>query len=212
MLGTGSHHMIVYKDDMDTAEQPVPQDCQPFTGALNTSGKVAPLMITQKSDDELTLPDGVAYTLRANQMIRIELHYINTTDAPSRSRATSCFYAADAATINERGRPLVHRLARHHAPANTMTTLHEFFTVPSEPRPQQSHFFAITGHEHHLGTGVEVNAATELGRHDHVDLQPDPNSCGASRRPRRSTRTFTVPVGRRASTSRARGSTRGEPP
>jgi len=25
-----SHHMIVYRDNMDTAEMPTPFDCQPF--------------------------------------------------------------------------------------------------------------------------------------------------------------------------------------
>src|ERR1700685_464478 len=38
VLGSSSHHLIVYKDDMDTTEQTTPVDCQPFTGALNTTG------------------------------------------------------------------------------------------------------------------------------------------------------------------------------
>src|SRR5688572_8082239 len=41
ILGPGSHHLIVYKDDMTTAEQTTPFNCQPFTGALNPSGMVA---------------------------------------------------------------------------------------------------------------------------------------------------------------------------
>jgi len=98
-LSASSHHLIVYKDDMDTAEQTTPIDCQPFTGALNTSGAIAPMMITQKADDALTLPDKVAYTLNAHQMIKIEMHYINSADAAADATAKVEFYRADEATI-----------------------------------------------------------------------------------------------------------------
>ena len=47
-LSTASHHLIVYKDDMDTTEQTTPTPCQPFTGALNTTGMIEPLVITLK--------------------------------------------------------------------------------------------------------------------------------------------------------------------
>src|SRR6185503_18426616 len=40
-LNEASHHLIVYKDDMDMTEQLTPTPCQPFTGALNTSGMIA---------------------------------------------------------------------------------------------------------------------------------------------------------------------------
>ena len=39
-------------------------------------------MITQKKDELLSLPPGVAYTLQPNQMVRLEMHYINATQAP----------------------------------------------------------------------------------------------------------------------------------
>jgi len=42
VLSSSSHHLIVYKDDMDTTEQTTPVDCEPFTGALNTTGAIAP--------------------------------------------------------------------------------------------------------------------------------------------------------------------------
>ena len=50
VLSASSHHLIVYKDDMDTTEQLTPVDCQPFTGALNTTGSIA------VSYTHLTLP------------------------------------------------------------------------------------------------------------------------------------------------------------
>ena len=159
MLSAGSHHMIVYKDDMDTTEQTTPMDCQPFTGALNTSGNIAPLVITQKLDDDVVLPDGVAYTFNTNQMIKIELHYINTTDAPITVTGNVNFIAADASTIHDEASILFTGSPDIAVMPNTTTTLHEFFTVPDGIDLSASHIFAVTGHEHHLGTNVQVNVA-----------------------------------------------------
>jgi hypothetical protein len=159
VLSTSSHHLIVYKDDMDTVEQTTPTPCQPFTGALNTTGMIEPMVITQKHDDEISLPDKVAYTLAPNQMIKLEMHYINATDSEQQATATTDFYAADPATIDYEasilftGDPDIDIL-----PGQTQT-LHNFFLVPSYLDLSQSHIFAITGHEHHLGTGVQVNVA-----------------------------------------------------
>src|SRR5580704_6436255 len=75
ILSNNTHHLIVYKDDMDTTEQTTPVDCQPFAGALNPTGMISPIAITQKKYDEITLPDEVAYTINANQMIKLEHHY-----------------------------------------------------------------------------------------------------------------------------------------
>src|SRR5262249_43125631 len=101
VLSTVSHHLIVYKDDKDTTEQTTPTPCQPFTGALNTTGMIAPVAITKKKDDEITLPDGVAYTFGANQMVKLEMHYINATDTAQMATATVDFFAADPATIHD---------------------------------------------------------------------------------------------------------------
>ena len=158
-ISTGSHHMIVYRDDMDTTAQTTPMDCQPFTGALNTSGMIEPLAITQKPDDDITLPATVAYTFKPSQMIKIELHYINTSDAAEPIMGNVVFTAADASTIQNEAGLLFTGSPDVDVIANQTTTLHEFFTVPDDIDLSASHIFAITGHEHHLGTGVQVNVA-----------------------------------------------------
>jgi hypothetical protein len=166
VLSASSHHLIVYRDDQDTTEQTTPVDCQPFTGALNTSGMIFPMMITQKSDDALTLPDHVAYSLGANQMIKIEMHYINSGDQPSMASAKIELYAADPTTITDEanilfvGSPDIGTCTNCTAlPPGGTATLHQFFTVPSSLNLSQSHIFAITGHEHHYGTDVQVRVA-----------------------------------------------------
>jgi hypothetical protein len=159
-IGVGSHHMIVYRDDMDGSAVTTPYDCQPFTGALNTTGKIEPLAITQKMDDDIVLPDGVAYTFNPNQLIKIEMHYINTTDSPEAIQGNIVFTAADASTIQNEAGLLFTGSPDISIPANQQFTLNETFTVPSYLDLSQAHIFAITGHEHHLGTGVQVSVAT----------------------------------------------------
>jgi hypothetical protein len=116
--------------------------------------------ITQKEDDEVTLPDHVAYTLEANQMIKIELHYINTTDAPAPTNATINFYAADPATITDEAGVLFAGSLDIDIPAQSQATLHQFLTLPAADLDMSaSKVFAITGHTHRLGTQVTVGTA-----------------------------------------------------
>ena len=165
VLSGGSHHLIVYRDDMETTERATPYDCQPFTGALNLSGMVAPVMITQKKDDALTLPDRVAYTFAPGQMIRIEMHYINSTDAPIDVRATSEFYAVPDSEIDHEANILFIGTPDINIPAGATMDVQTYFT-PSRAQLDLANakFFAITGHTHHHGLNVTVStSATTAG-------------------------------------------------
>jgi hypothetical protein len=164
LLSDGSHHLIVYKDDMDTVERAAPYDCQPFTGALNLSGMVAPVMITQKQEDALTLPSRVAYTFAPNQMIRIEMHYINSTDAPLEVRATAEFYAVPDSEIDHEANILFIGTPDISIAAGATKDIPAYFT-PSRASLDLSgaKFFAITGHTHQYGQNVTVSTATSAG-------------------------------------------------
>ncbi len=151
-LGATSHHFIVYEVN-DTEELPEPFDCFPFEGSLGGSKL---LMITQKADDILTLPPGVAYELQPGQMVRLELHYINVSAADQMAEATSTFtsvsdegveFRADIEFLGPLGFPLIE--------AGQNSTLGPMFIgVPADL--QGVNFFAITGHQHRLGTNVSV--------------------------------------------------------
>jgi hypothetical protein len=169
LLSPTSHHLIVYKDDMDMTEQTTPVPCQPFAGALNASAMIEPLAITQKKDDTITLPDQVGYKFAPHQMVKLEMHYINSSDTTQMAQANVDFYPADASTIKYEaaflftGSPDIGPLngsnkAQGIAPGASFT-LHEFFTVPSNLDLSQSNIFAITGHEHKYGTGVQLQVA-----------------------------------------------------
>lgn len=158
VLSGGSHHLIVYKDDKDTTEQLEPTPCEPFTGALNSTGMIAPLAITQRADDSIFLPQGVAYTFAPNQMIKLEMHYLNRGDTAQDVKSTVDFFSADPATIQHEAAILFTGSPDIDLPPGP-STLHQFFKVPPSIDLSQSKIFAITGHEHALGTGVKVNVA-----------------------------------------------------
>jgi hypothetical protein len=156
-LNDGSHHLIVYKVG-DTMEQTTPFDCQPFTDLLDPS-KGTPLMISQKKDDTLTLPKGVAFNIDANQMVRLEMHYINTTPNPLQVSATSTFVSMDDKDFeNEAGFLFVGDPDINIAPQSSFT-LGPIYT-PEPAMLAGSKYFGVTGHEHHFGTSVTVATTT----------------------------------------------------
>jgi hypothetical protein len=158
VLNAASHHLIVYKVE-DAVVREVPYPCQPFSDTLDPT-KGAPLMITQKHDELLTLPEGVAITLHPQQLIRLEMHYINVELEPVEVRATTTF-----TTIPERrfqheagflfiGNPDV------SIPAQSSLTLGPtHFALP--PSLASVDFFAITGHTHQWGLDMTVGVAPD---------------------------------------------------
>jgi hypothetical protein len=156
VLGPGSHHLIVYKTS-DTVEQPTPFDCQPFADLLHPE-KGTPLMITQKKDDLLELPPGVAFGLGAEQMIRLEMHYINTTTAPLDVTSTSTFITMNEADFKDEADFLFFGDPDIKLPPQSAATLGPIY-IPQPAMLEGVKYFGFTGHEHHLGTGVKVSSA-----------------------------------------------------
>jgi hypothetical protein len=156
ILGEASHHMVVYRV-ADTVEQPTPFDCEPFRDTLRP-GVGSPMMITQKKDDRLQLPDGVAYTLDANQMLRIELHYLNATSADvmltASTTMTEASHVVDDANFLLIGDPDI------VIPSGQDVTLGPVF-YQLDATLADIKFFALTGHEHRLGTNVTIAAAAD---------------------------------------------------
>ena len=160
LLSQGSHHLIVYRTT-ETEEKLTPYDCEPFVDTLDPT-KGAPLMVTQKHEETLTLPEGVAFTLEPNQMIRLEVHYFNASDKPIDMTATATFipiaesdfkYEADFLFL---GNPDI-----DIAPQST-TKLGPSFIPLGKLIPgiaDDAKFFALTGHTHQYGTNVSVNVA-----------------------------------------------------
>ena len=162
LLGNASHHLIVYRDD-DAAPQPTPVDCSPFAGTLTATSATSPIMITQRHDETLTLPDQVAYTFQPRQRLRLELHYLNATDRPQMVTASAEFYPAVPEQIEHEADFLFIGTPDITLPPNSSTTVNSYFTPPFSVSFEGARFFAITGHTHQYGTGVEVAVAPGRG-------------------------------------------------
>ena len=160
VLSKGSHHLIVYRVN-DTVEQTTPFDCKPFTDTLDPA-KGSTLMISQKPDDALILPDGVAYTLEPNQMLRLEVHYINPGASTIPVTATSTFIPIEDAKFKFEADFLFVGTPDINIPAMSSATVGPvFIKLPSEF--EKVSFFALTGHEHQYGTNVVVQTTASKG-------------------------------------------------
>jgi len=157
VLSDSSHHLVVYRVN-DTAEQLTPFECKPFTDTLDPD-KGSTIMISQKHDDALVLPAGVAYTLAANQMVRLEMHYINPSGTAKPVTATSTFIPIENAKFKDEADFLFVGTPDINIPAKSDLTLGPVF-IKLPPEYAGVNFFAITGHEHQYGTNVLVSTAT----------------------------------------------------
>lgn len=156
VLPTGSHHLIVYRT-ADTEEKLTPYPCEPFVDALDPA-KGSTVMVTQKHDETLTLPDGVGFTMPPGQMVRLEMHYINPTSAPLDVSATSTFVTMPAKQYKDEADFLFIGSPDIDIPAHSKAKLGPvFFGLPDDLKDAK--FFGITGHTHQWGTNVTVQAA-----------------------------------------------------
>jgi hypothetical protein len=152
-ISSSSHHLIVYRTN-DTQERTTPFDCEPFVETLDPA-KGSPLMITQKYDDFLQLPQGVGYSFDEGQMVRLELHYINTGQSAEQVTATSKFTGLPAGEFKHEADFLfIGDVDIAVAPNSSATVGPTFFALPKEF--DGTNFFAITGHTHQFGTNVKI--------------------------------------------------------
>lgn len=155
-LGNASHHMIVYRVTGDP-ENEEPIECDPFVDVLDPT-RGAPLAVTQKAEETIALPPGVAFTLQPGQLIRIELHFINATDEPQELRASTTFVELSEDEFEQEadflfvGNPDI-----FIDPMSEAVLGPTFLPLPQEL--DDVNVFAITGHQHQWGTDVQVNLA-----------------------------------------------------
>ncbi len=152
-LSPGSHHLIVYRSN-ETTEKPTPFNCTPFTSTL--SGGSVPLMITQIPEETLQLPDGVVFELGANQMVRLEAHYLNYYPEDIVTNAVVTFEEADPTGQYELADFLFYGNTQFSLKPNQTTTLPWTWVDV----PNGSKVFGLTAHTHQYGTNVEISAST----------------------------------------------------
>lgn len=145
-LTEGTHHVIATK----TTSPPTPQvsPCGPFAGGGVDNGV---LTIAQQPESSLTYPPGAGLPIGAHQSIHLEMHYINTTEAPMPIGGTIFL---DLAEDGGGLRPIQFLFTGNPGftiPAGGTRTIESFHTLPAG-----SELFATTAHTHKLGLRATV--------------------------------------------------------
>ena len=166
-LTLGGHHLVFYKSGA-TVEQTTPYTCMTFRDI--TTGTV-PLYIAQKSSTVLDFPKGVAYQMPAGQMVRVELHFLNSTAAPLPVTGTVHVTDAVAGTITDRANLMFYGNLRIAIPPQSMATVGPTFRKFAAAAPK---IFGLTGHQHQRGTSISIELATAAtGAGTHVYTNTD---------------------------------------
>jgi hypothetical protein len=152
-LSTGSHHMIVYTSSK-TEEEPVPKNCQPFSGIL---GGEHPIFMAQQSQTELVFPsdeDGtpVGFEIPPYQMIKIEMHYFNPTKFPLEVTGKVSLDTVPLSTVVTKSDLAFWGTTQIDIPPNSAGDTGVLF----QEALAGTKTFALTTHQHHLGTEMRV--------------------------------------------------------
>ena len=156
VLGSVSHHYIIYTTN-ETEENLVPSPCDSLENLVDPENGL-PLMITQKYEETLELPEGVAFVLEPNQMLRLELHYINASDQPLEVHPVSTFSSIAEAEFQHAADFLFVGNPDVQIPPNSSWTLGPTY-LPMFAEFTGKKFFGFTGHQHQWGTNVQVAIA-----------------------------------------------------
>ncbi|HVU05417.1 MAG TPA: hypothetical protein VHE30_26905 [Polyangiaceae bacterium] len=153
-LSTASHHLVVSAVN-DPAEVPTDLfDCRPFKAVLIG----APLTVTQKHDDVITMPRGVGFPLAANQLMHLEMHYINTgNDAVDVVAKSALYPLRDSENVQEASFIIVGNLDIQIPPHAEHENPPAYVSLP--PEFASANFYAATGHTHRFGTRARLATA-----------------------------------------------------
>jgi len=151
-LSEGSHHMIVYTTN--DPENATPTPCQSLGGILDGEH---PVFIAQQPMAELVFPNDennvpVGFEIAPNQMLRIEFHTINTTQATLMVTGTAYMDAIPLSTTVTQSNIAFWGTENINIPAySTFQTPVDFQAALPGTKS-----FAVTTHQHHLGTEMKI--------------------------------------------------------
>jgi len=151
-IPTGSHHVIVYRSRA-TAEQPELQRCMGLGGILEGT---APMFIAQQHESGIDFPPGVGLDIAADQMIRLEEHFVNTGAAPIMAGARVTFDLAPRAGLTVADMMFWGTQGINVAPRSMGRA--QYF----RPALPAVNVFGLTSHTHQYGVRSTIEVATAL--------------------------------------------------
>jgi hypothetical protein len=168
-LSPASHHLIISAVTDPTETESDLFDCRPFHAALIG----APLAVSQKHDDNVLMPDGVAFSLDGNQLMHLETHYINTgTDTVDVVAESDLYPLVDAGDTQEASFLIVGTLNIQVPAMSQMENPWAFVTLP--PVFAGANIYGATGHTHRFGTAARLAIAGPDGANPTTIYDPSP--------------------------------------
>jgi hypothetical protein len=152
-LAPGSHHLIFYRSTA-TAPNMTPTPCSPLGGIQTGS---APLFIAQATESDLVVPDNAGISIAANQMIRVEEHFLNVTSAPIVGTGTIIVDSVPESSGLTPADLFFWGTENIAVDPHTVGSADFFNTVRAGV-----HIFGLTAHEHHFGTLTTITQAASL--------------------------------------------------
>jgi hypothetical protein len=159
-LDPGSHHMIVYTAGNETPNS-TPTPCVGLSGILTGDH---PVFIAQQPTAELVYPTDendvpVGFEIGANQLLKIEFHTINTTTSPLMVNGKAYMDTVPLSTKVTQSNIAFWGTENIHIPPNGSYDTGVLFqaAIPG------THSFALTTHQHHLGTEMQIWYSAEQG-------------------------------------------------
>jgi hypothetical protein len=160
-LAPGSHHMIVYKTTA-TDEDLTPTPCAPFVNTFINGSDEAPIALIGKEQAVLDFPAGVGVVIEADQVVKIEAHYINAGKTALKG----------AGTFKVEGLPLAQ--ATGYQSADVLFWGTRQIDIPAKQSwSTGKHFqaglpgtkmFYVTTHQHSHGSEAQVWASPARGQ------------------------------------------------
>jgi hypothetical protein len=153
-LSPASHHLVVSAVTDPTETESGLFDCRPFRAVLIG----APLTVTQKHDDVIRMPEGVAFPLAARQLMHLEMHYINTgTETQDVTAVSELYPLASPGSVQEASFLIVGNLDIQIPPHSKYETPSAYVELPEAFA--DVNFYAATGHTHRFGTRATLAVA-----------------------------------------------------
>lgn len=163
---TYTHHVIFYRESLDTIAEPDLFDCPPLD---ILSASRAPLFIGETPDESMKLPPGVAYHLMPGAPYRIEGHFLNAALTDIQADAEIILTPARPGSDTQQADMIflsaVNQLDKKYdgaekgLPPMTQTTIDlAWWGMPDDMLG--SKFYALTSHQHRLGSNFVITKST----------------------------------------------------
>jgi len=158
VLTKGSHHTLLFEGNVDMPDSI--KECGNFNGAspINQDGFNAVFGINGGSrGDDWTLPDGVAYKLRAGRQMAMQVHYVNAAQTQTEGNAGEVYFNLHAYKDPSQVKYLMGMINVSNNTINIPPRATKTFdsTCPN-PLSADLHIIGITSHYHSRGTEFDV--------------------------------------------------------